>query len=411
MNVTELFLPQDRAERLRYVRRMFPECGGADCAMVGGRSEALLALARANPRAYARTRNHLQGDVTRLSPYFRHGMLSLHEAANDAILRAKNGAHKFVFELAWRDFWRRVWMEKADAIRSNLENAKVVLGNAPLPEDIREGKTGLRCMDRFVRDLVDDGYVHNHARMWFASYVIHHRKIDWRAAADWYYSELLDGDWASNHLSWQWVGSTFSAKPYFFNKENLVRYTDGALCKSCKADCPFDDTYENLEQKLFKKAPFAPQVLTNTPMKSLPADSVVGEDAARLVHDEMLGQHLPIYAHHAAQNFFIFDPHWMRAEGWSLKRVQFVCDGLLELGDVQIFKGEIAAVVAARKIKSFITQITPNTQTHAMLARSGVPFALHDAPAFARYDGKLTRFMYYWSKIERQFFPDGVGAK
>jgi deoxyribodipyrimidine photo-lyase len=401
----ELFLPQDRAERLDYVRRSFPENPGADSKMVGGRSEALLALSQIDPVAYSRTRNHLQGDVTRLSPYFRHGMLSLREAATDAISQAKGGAHKFVFELAWRDFWRRVWIEKGDAIRKDLEHSKVVLGNAPLPNDIREGKTGLRCMDHFVKDLVEEGYVHNHARMWFASYVIHHRKTDWRAAADWYYSELLDGDWASNHLSWQWVGSTFSAKPYFFNKENLVRYSDGALCKGCKAQCPFDDTYENLEDKLFRASPFAPQRLPQPNLQSPLQSGAVESSQTLFIHDEMLGEHAPIYDSKVAGKIFIFDPQWLREENWSLKRLQFVCDGLAEMQGVRVFKGAISEVVTAQKITSLHTQFTPNSHTQRLLARAEIPVNASPEPAFAEYSGKLTRFMHFWGKIEPQFFP------
>lgn len=390
---------------------MFPECHGADSSLVGGRAEGLLALARTDPVAYARTRNHLRGDVSRLSPYFRHGMLSLGEAASDAITRAKGGAHKFVFELAWRDFWRRVWNEKGDAIRNDMEPAKVVLGNAPLPNDIREGKTGLRCMDQFVHDLVEGGYVHNHARMWFASYVIHHRKIDWRTAADWYYSELLDGDWASNHLSWQWVGSTFSAKPYFFNKENLVRYSDGALCKGCKAQCPFDDTYKNLEEKLFKTAPFAPQVLATVNAQVALETRPMTNGQTLLVHDEMLGGHLPIYANAVAEKIFVFDPQWISEENWSLKRVQFVCDGLAEIAGLRVFKGAIAEVVSEQKINSLHTQYTPNSHTRAVLARARVSVTVTPEPPFAQYAGKLTRFMHYWGKIEAQFFTANATPK
>ncbi len=408
MSVEQLTLPRDRAARLQYVREAFPECGGADATMIGGRTQARLALARANVQDYARTRNHLRGDVTRLSPYFRHGMLSLREAADDAILRVKDNAYKFVFELAWRDFWRRVWRERGDGIREAIEMPKVALGEAKLPDDIRTGSTGLRCMDSFVRDLVDEGYVHNHARMWFASYVVHHRKIDWREAADWYYAELLDGDWASNHLSWQWVGSTFSAKPYFFNKENLVRYTDGALCKGCKAQCPFDETYENLERSLFKAPDFTPQVSTPITIQPPPKTTDVGVGAALLVHDEMLGGHLPIYENNVAQQVFVFDPQWMQAENWSLKRVQFVCDGLAELPDVKILKGSITSAVGDLKILKLHTQSTPNPHTHALLARAAIPVTAEDEPTFARYDGKLTRFMQYWGKIERQFFPNAM---
>ena len=93
-----------------------------------------------------------------------------------------------------------------------------------LPADIREARTGVPVIDCAVRALYATGTLHNHARMWLASYVVHHRKVHWRAGADWLYGHLLDGDLASNHLSWQWVAGTGSRKPYLFNADNVARY-------------------------------------------------------------------------------------------------------------------------------------------------------------------------------------------
>ncbi|MGL5004176.1 MAG: FAD-binding domain-containing protein, partial [Casimicrobium sp.] len=196
-SIREVTLANTRGERHQQVREWFPSLRGADCVFEGGRRAALQALSRVDPVSYSRTRNHLGGNVSRLSPYFRHGVLTLSEAARYAIKRSGFGAYKFVFELAWRDFWRRVWARDGDAIQSNVEAPKVPLGNATVPDDIASANTELACMDAFVRDLRETGYVHNHARMWFASYVVHHRKVSWQAAADWYYGELLDGDRAS----------------------------------------------------------------------------------------------------------------------------------------------------------------------------------------------------------------------
>ena len=97
------------------------------------------------------------------------------------------------------------------------------------------------------------GWLHNHARMWMAAWLVHWRKVHWKAGADWFLEHLLDGDPASNHLSWQWVASTFSHKPYFFNRDNLERYSNGRFCKTCpSADhCPFEGSYDHLENKLF----------------------------------------------------------------------------------------------------------------------------------------------------------------
>ena len=117
------------------------------------------------------------------------------------------------------------------------------------------GRTGLACMDAFARELHDTGYLHNHARMWLAAYVVHFRRIRWQAGARWFLRHPLDGDLASNNLSWQWVASTFSHKPYFFNRENLDKYTAGRYCRICPAaaqGCPFDASYEALEKRLFR---------------------------------------------------------------------------------------------------------------------------------------------------------------
>jgi deoxyribodipyrimidine photo-lyase len=113
-----------------------------------------------------------------------------------------------------------------------------------LPADIREARTGIATIDRAVEMLYQTGYLHNHARMWLASYIIHLRKIHWRAGADWLYGHLLDGDLASNHLSWQWVAATFSSKPYLFNAENVAKF---ASEKWHCAGTAIDTSYESLE--------------------------------------------------------------------------------------------------------------------------------------------------------------------
>ena len=112
-------------------------------------------------------------------------------------------------------------------------------------------------MDAFRDELVTTGWLHNHARMWMAAWLVHWRRVHWKAGADWFLEHLLDGDPASNHLSWQWVASTFSHKPYFFNRSNLERYSDGRYCDGCHsaAQCPFEGSYEQLENQLFAPMP------------------------------------------------------------------------------------------------------------------------------------------------------------
>ena len=227
--------------------------------MEGGRRAAEERLNKVDPRRYAKSRNHLRGAVTGLSPYIRHGVLTLSEVRDAVFQRIRNRDEgtKLINELGWRDFWQRMWADLGDGIHDSQEDLKT--GHDPasyqqeLPEDIRDGRTNLACMDAFQNELVSTGWLHNHARMWMAAYVVHWRRVHWKAGADWFLQHLIDGDPASNHLSWQWVASSFSHKPYFFNKGNLERFSDGQFCRSCPSSerCPFEGSYEQLEHQLF----------------------------------------------------------------------------------------------------------------------------------------------------------------
>ena len=255
---------ETREELHAYLRQQFPELAEADphiAPTAGGRRAALAKLDAIEPGRYGITRNHLDGAVTRLSPYIRHGMLTLAEVRDRAVALVGQPFHaaKFITELAWREYWQRLYRELGSKIWTDQEALKTGHPDssygAELPRDIAEGTTGLACMDGFSRELRETGYLHNHARMWFAAYVVHWRKIRWQAGARWFLTHLLDGDPASNNLSWQWVASTFSHKPYFFNRENLEKYTGGRYCRHCPAakDCPFEASYSELEEQLFPR--------------------------------------------------------------------------------------------------------------------------------------------------------------
>ncbi|MES2547915.1 MAG: FAD-binding domain-containing protein [Pseudomonadota bacterium] len=394
----KLTIPCDRAERLQYIRRMFPLATGPFLGddWRGGRYEALKRLNSIDPIAYNRNRNFINGAVTKLSPFLRYGCITLKEAADSATERFGEHAEKFVFELAWRDYWRRVWYNMGDGIFSDIEDPKVALGDKLMPDFIRQGITGLPCMDGFIRDLTQYGYVHNHARMWFAAYVVHWLKVDWREAADWFENNLLDGDKASNHLSWQWVASLFSSKPYFFNKENLARYTGEKYCANCKVSCPFDASYEELNEQLFANQPPAPAKKHKI---SIPLKSAISthQAVAILVHDEMLSAAHPLMRK-PMPKIFVFDD--MLHGRWPLKRIQFLADCLSELQDVEVWMGDTPTVLKERGVGQVITQQTPNTQIKALLE----PFNTTWQPEVKFTDvevseKRLKRFSRYWEKV------------
>lgn len=259
----------DREDLLRYLSGEFPAAYDRSPEVAetrGGRRAAEARLRQINPTAYAATRNHLDGAVTHLSPYLRHGVLSLAEVRQAVLAKSGQNAGKLVNELGWRDYWQRVYAAIGEGIWQDREPYKTGFTAeeyAPeMPKDLMDGTTRLACMDGFAAELVETGYLHNHARMWLAAYLVHHRRVRWQAGAHWFLTHLLDGDPASNNLSWQWIASTFSAKPYVFNRENLEHNTKGIYCQTCplaRRGCPFDAPTPVLESRLFpNRAPEMP---------------------------------------------------------------------------------------------------------------------------------------------------------
>lgn len=247
----------NREALIAQVRTLAPWAKGEASPIRGGASYASAALSCIDPIAYARTRNFGDGHVTRLSPYIRHGVLSLNAVRNHALTQCSEPLQitKFIQELAWRDFWQRVYATHPDWAWNDVEPYKTGFTAADyaeqLPEDIVTATTGIACVDAFIRTLTSTGYLHNHARMYLAAYVVHFRRVRWQAGARWFLRHLLDGDVASNNLSWQWVASTFSNKPYIFNLENVARYFATTVDVSPHANAPLDASYETLTQRLF----------------------------------------------------------------------------------------------------------------------------------------------------------------
>jgi deoxyribodipyrimidine photo-lyase len=248
---------ESRDHLKRYVLALAPWAEGEISETIGGFEEAEKKLNNIDASGYAKTRNFGNGKVTRLSPYIHHGVLSLNEIRNYVLSQHTQPEEitKFIQELAWRDFWQRVAQQNPGWIWNDVEPYKTGYTaheySDSLPKDILEANTGVACIDAFIHDLTDTGYVHNHARMYLASYIVHFRKVKWQTGARWFLKHLLDGDEASNNLSWQWIASTFSSKPYIFNLQNVTTYFGNFVDTSSKNNKILDATYETLSNYLF----------------------------------------------------------------------------------------------------------------------------------------------------------------
>ena len=242
-----------------HVKTLSPWAEGEASDIVGGRKHAEARLKTIDPNAYSKTRNFGSGAVTRLSPYIHHGVISLSEVRNYvlSIVTSSGIATKLIQELAWRDFWQRVATSHPDWLWTDVEPYKTgFIANdysGFLPEDILTGNTKVSCIDTFIKELINTGYVHNHARMYLASYIVHFRRIKWQIGAAWFLKHLIDGDEASNNFSWQWIASTFSNKPYIFNLENVNKYFGSYVDTSPQNNFILDKSYERLAVDLFPK--------------------------------------------------------------------------------------------------------------------------------------------------------------
>jgi deoxyribodipyrimidine photo-lyase len=180
-----------------------------------------------NPTKYAKTRNFIHGDVTYLSPYISRGVISVRQIKDSILQRGYTlyEVQKCIQELAWREYWQRIWQNKGDDILKDLKQPQPDVAHKEIPTAIVENNTGIDAIDDYIKQLYDQGYMHNHVRMYVASIVCNVAHTHWLAPAQWLYYNLFDGDIASNHLSWQWVCGSASSKKYYANQENINKYT------------------------------------------------------------------------------------------------------------------------------------------------------------------------------------------
>jgi len=201
----------------------------------------LAAFKASTGRHYATMRNHDFGpadrsNVSALSPWVRNRMVLEQEVVQTALDRfAFSTAEKFIQEVCWRTYFKG-WLEHRPGVWANyLDNRDQFfdrLATQPalrsVYDDAVTGQTGIEGFDDWARELVQTGYLHNHARMWFASIWIFTLKLPWELGADFFLKHLMDADAASNTCSWRWVAGLHTAgKTYLARRFNIEKYSGG----------------------------------------------------------------------------------------------------------------------------------------------------------------------------------------
>ena len=191
-------------------------------------------------RRYANGRNTDEGPgqhkaVSQLSPYLRRRLVLESDVVAAAIAaHGPEGAEKFVQEVVWRGYFKgwlerrpQVWASTRDGLERDLADLDKDRRLRRAVADAEAGQTGLACMDAWAEELVETGYLHNHARMWFASIWIFTLGLPWRLGADFFLRHLVDGDPASNTLGWRWVAGLHTrGKPYQAQAWNIATFTN-----------------------------------------------------------------------------------------------------------------------------------------------------------------------------------------
>lgn len=245
-----------------------------------------------DPVQYGKTRNYIDGAVTYLSPYISRGVISTRQVLNHILRKGYSllDVKTFIMELCWRDYFQRV--AQIRDVNKELKQPQTSVTNHNIPTAVLTASTGIDAIDNGIKQLYQYGYMHNHCRMYTASLVCNIAKSHWHQPAQWMYYHLLDGDWASNACSWQWVAGSNSHKKYMANQENMNKYTH-----SIQSGSFMDKSYEELE---FMDVP---ESLKDTDtfhaVVELPTSSEI-----------QMNHQLPLFIY----NYYNLDPLWHKDE-------------------------------------------------------------------------------------------------
>ncbi len=318
-------------------------------------NEILAKIQKINPINYGRTRNNLKGAVTQLSPYVSRGVISTKQIMEVVLSKGYklSQCERLLQQLAWRDYFQRVGETSPNLYEVDVKKPQEHALDDMIPQVVLDANTGISAVDDCINGLYQYGYMHNHVRMYVASIVCNVGRSAWKNPGKWMYYHLLDADFASNFLSWQWICGSFSTKLYFANQENINRY------------CETDDygTFLDKEYREFN-ALVVPDVLqekTHIELKTTLPESVAPK----------LDENLPTVIY----NYYNLDPIWRSTENVnrvlllepshfekfpiSEMNLNFCLDLAKNIENIQIYVGEFSDLEKLQPSANFISKKHP----------------------------------------------------
>jgi len=380
-----------------------------------------------NVERYKRDRNFVRAghsSVSRLSPAIRSGLLHPSEVISRTVeKRSRELAEKFVQECMWRVYWKGwlewrpvVWKSYREEVASN--HSSLSGRGTELFEDFMRGQSEVPLMNRFRRELSETGYLHNHARMWFAGYWVHTLRLPWALGADCFYRELLDADPASNTLSWRWVaGMQTMGKTYQTRPANIRKYCDYEEAQDSRLDVQVKESTP--WDAGIRKKPKCENSWESTRVPDFSEPYLLwihGEDLSFWHHPDCLPANPPQAA------TAVLDPSLLERFGLSDKRRQYIrtvledgvrriesslgCQAVLKEGDLNRHLLTTAQEAGCRIVAGILPGVGPLRDQIAHLRQSlhqeGIDLILWRRPWDEQWYPQATRgFFPFWDSFRK----------
>jgi deoxyribodipyrimidine photo-lyase len=374
----------------------------------GGQSAADAALQTYDVTGYARRRNNVWPAGTRgssrLSPYIRHGLLTLREVWDHVAGGPQSDVTKFRDELLWQEYARHLYARLGTVSRHSfrfaVDERSADTGRAPIGNP---WSSSAKCLDSSWSELVSSGWLTNQTRMWLASQWSVRADLGWRDGEDLMYRHLVDGSRAANRLGWQWTVGALTGKAYGFSRWQVEKRAPG-LCATCplERNCPITDWPATQEReplafsdpRLRRDDDLAATAGPATAQQSAPPEAV-------WMTAEGLGDRDPAAAAHPdLPVVFVFDEPLLRRLQLSANRLVFLAQSVADLStrrEVQLWLGDPVEVLQGRQLAATFAPV-PGWRSRA--ARLDV-VALHPWPWLERPRAGSISSYSAWNKGRR----------
>jgi deoxyribodipyrimidine photo-lyase len=397
----QLNVPQ-LGDELSWVRTHLSDLVDGDVqasdAIRGGQEAADAALQAFDVTGYAADRNEVypigRRGASRLSPYIRHGLISLPRAWSSVGGGPSADVSKFRDELLWQEYARHVYA-RTSGTASNIRYAVTERSALPDPQWL----DGMACLDFVVSELEQDGWMVNQTRMWFSSHWSVRHGYGWRDGEDLFFRHLLDGSRAANRLGWQWTVGSGTGKAYGFARAQVERRAPG-LCGSCalRKACPIQSYPDDPE---LQRVPAPAGVLgdidpsaTAGPDKATPTASV---ERVWLTAESLGDDDPAMSAHPDAPAIFVFDEALLSRLKLTGKRLVFLTESLADLAtrrEVQIWRGNPIDVLRGGGVATTFAPV-PGWHRRADLIK---PSEVHPWPWLVKPHGGAAGSFSAWRK-------------